>query len=210
MLQHRGTGRVSIIAGRSVHNQRIEQFNLDLRIQVLESFMSIFHQLEGQGELDINNDCELWVLHQVYQPRIQERLDEFVASHNDHKKRMHRYLTPNQVFAVGMVLRNGYSGPGSGLDNALIDNEGVEHFGEDPQGRARAARVPETQFVNDGANHRETQFVNDGANHRPYSRKHRARVSRVKCPLTPAQLLEFTRIWPAKFRVNDGQDGRWT
>lgn len=53
---HRGPGRGSIITGRSVHNQRIERLWRDVFTGCVASFYYIFHELEGAGILDPNNE----------------------------------------------------------------------------------------------------------------------------------------------------------
>ncbi|KAJ3063136.1 hypothetical protein HDU98_001015, partial [Podochytrium sp. JEL0797] len=134
MIQHKGAGRASVIAGRSVHNQRIERFNLDLRVQVLQTFIDLFADFEATNLLNVSNNWELWVLHQVYFARIQKRLDENTTAHNSMKKRMHSFQTPEQVFAVGHLMRTGFTSPDA-FDSSLIETEGLETYGSDPSSR---------------------------------------------------------------------------
>ena len=73
----RGEGRGSYIAGSSVHNARIEMLWRDVRTNVLSTYAIIFHTLENEGVLDVDNEVDLFCLHHVYLPRIQEIPSEF-------------------------------------------------------------------------------------------------------------------------------------
>ncbi|KAG7255106.1 hypothetical protein CRUP_029541, partial [Coryphaenoides rupestris] len=65
MVFHRGDGRRSHIAGRSVHNQRC----------VSSLHYSLFRQLEDRGLLDPDNEHHIFALQHVSQARIQQSLD---------------------------------------------------------------------------------------------------------------------------------------
>ena len=71
MPQHtnRGPGRGSMIAGRSMHNQRIERLRRDVR-WAFHIYYNLFYHLEGCGVLDPTSESDLFALHYVYKPRI--------------------------------------------------------------------------------------------------------------------------------------------
>ena len=95
-------GRGSFIAGKSMHNTRIERLWRDVYEAVLSSWYIYFRGLEEQGLLDPKNDLHLYVLHYIYTPVINEMLSAFVGMLNNHKLRLENHKTPIQLFIIGM------------------------------------------------------------------------------------------------------------
>ena len=75
---------LSVIVGSSVHNQRIERHNRSVNEHELSVFKSEFYDLEREGVLDPLNETDLFCLHDVYLPRLNKNLAEFVSAHNNH------------------------------------------------------------------------------------------------------------------------------
>ena len=73
-----------LLAGSSVHNQRIERHNRAVNEQVFDGFKAKFYDLERQGILNPLNDTDMFCLHYVYLPRINEIVSEFIDAHNNH------------------------------------------------------------------------------------------------------------------------------
>ncbi|TFK59855.1 hypothetical protein BDN72DRAFT_743822, partial [Pluteus cervinus] len=74
----------SYIWGRSVHNIRIERLWVDVKAQVLSSWVRLFGELEAHSGLQINNPDHLWLLHKLFLPTINSQLAVFVESWNHH------------------------------------------------------------------------------------------------------------------------------
>ena len=56
--------------------------------------------MEEKGILDIDNPNHLFILHQVYLPRIQSGFDEFKRGWNHHKVTTERNKTPLQLMSL--------------------------------------------------------------------------------------------------------------
>ena len=109
MLQHpnRGPGRGSMIAGRSVHNQRIERLWRDVYDEMLYIYYSLFYPLEGCGVLDPISESDLFALHYVYKPQINQHLSAWKEGYLRHRIRTAGQRTPMQLYILGLLQMRG-------------------------------------------------------------------------------------------------------
>ncbi|XP_030250448.1 uncharacterized protein LOC115567738 [Sparus aurata] len=104
MFSIRGTDSNSFIAGKSIHNQRMEQLWRDVFMDVTGVYYNILHSLEDQHLLDISNVLHFFCCHYVFLPRIQASFDVFREVWDNHSIRTEKNLTPNQLWQVGQSL----------------------------------------------------------------------------------------------------------
>ena len=88
-----------MLTGSSTHYQRIERLWRDVFRCVLTVYYQLFYHLEGCGKLDPLSDVEIYCLHLVYLPKINQSLTSFVN------------LTPLQRFSAGSMLGRSQSQP---------------------------------------------------------------------------------------------------
>ena len=84
MLECRVVNRGSMIAGSSVHNQRVQRLHRDVTCGVLKRYIDDFNQMETSGLLHPINEVHLLSLHFVFLKEINKSLEEFTRQGNYH------------------------------------------------------------------------------------------------------------------------------
>lgn len=108
------------MAGRSVHNTRIERLWRDLYEGVLGMYYQTFMHLEDDGLLDPCDDIDLYSLHYTFLPFTNRVIVSFREMWNHRKLRTEQNNSPLQLLISGMQ--------NIATDDSVVANEYFEQF----------------------------------------------------------------------------------
>ena len=85
-----------------MHNQRIERFWRDMFSSCVSVFYYLFYALENNELLSPTDEVDLFALHYVFLPRINEHLEMFSQAYSRHRIRTEGNHSPIQLWLHGM------------------------------------------------------------------------------------------------------------
>ena len=129
------------IMGRSVHNQRIERLWRDVKRGVLLLFKNLFNEMHEHGILQDDNDAHMWLLHFVFVPIIQSKLDLFMEQYNRHTLRTEHNKTPMQLYVSGQLKTNKQNPETIGAQASNYDTQLDESESDENTERGALSRV---------------------------------------------------------------------
>ncbi|XP_019622600.1 PREDICTED: uncharacterized protein LOC109468721 isoform X2 [Branchiostoma belcheri] len=137
MVELRGHGHNAHLTGPSVRNVPIERFWGTMGDHCTRHFRKLFQRFEREGTLDPSSDIDIFALHFVYLPIINNALQQFRNWYDNHPIRTTEYrMSPKQLRITGYQrFRNsGYTSViehfnGPPIDvNTLIEDETEEEY----------------------------------------------------------------------------------
>jgi len=130
MIEQNGNDPSHVIVGSSTHNERIERLWRDVHRCVLKPFADKFRDLERSGLLDPLNEVDVYCLHFIFLPRIEQCIHLFQEAWNNHQLSTEANATPLQLFTAGLIAaeRAPDAPQQIGLQNVIIpsSNEHVQ------------------------------------------------------------------------------------
>lgn len=150
MTYMRGDGRASYITGSSVHNTRIERLWRDVYSSVTSTFAIVFDTMEANEVLDPLNEVDIFCLHYVYVPRINQALTTFAHAWNCHPLSTESNHSPLQLYirySVGNPLFSASDDFGSEESDDTSSITDASLFSDSASDVSRSVHVPENNVT---------------------------------------------------------------
>ena len=90
------------MAGKSVHNQRIEHLWHDVFQGCLIIFYKTFYKMGDEMLLDIEDDIHMFVFHYVFLDTVNPALAQFMEAWSNHPLSSCHNMTPMQLWIQGL------------------------------------------------------------------------------------------------------------
>ncbi|KAG6848987.1 hypothetical protein H0H93_012214 [Arthromyces matolae] len=128
-----GSERGSYIWGRSVHNIRIERLWRDITRHWGSKWKNFFLDLEANNELDITEDAQIWLLHTLFLPQINDDAATWARGWNSHNVRINgqRERSPSDMFFFGQLEHGIRDLEIEANDIDVLEQEEIALFGVD-------------------------------------------------------------------------------
>ena len=165
MIGMRGSGRGSMITGKSTHNQRVERLWKDVFTGVLSFHYRMFYFMEDEGILDPLNDMHIAALHHVFLAKINDKLKLWMDAWSDHRMRT-TGCSPLQLWISSQM----HNPVGVSLDENQLNfygTEGILDGAESAQGERPILNPPRMRLSENcqAELERDIPFTWTSANH---------------------------------------------
>jgi hypothetical protein len=104
-VQMLASGVGSYLTGRSVHNQRIERLWVDVKMDFIEPYVNLFQQFVSAGACSLSDEDDLFVLHYMFLPMMNDDMQSFVDMWNNHPLSTMGYKSPMQLLKLSDYKR---------------------------------------------------------------------------------------------------------